>query len=236
MSQMQVPPVTLEDLYAFQAKHFPHALNAISPRTQPRTQPQPQPQPQSITNATYITTNPPYEVSTEDAEADEEDLGYYPDGTKRTLTDEQIRIFRHSEIHALLRERQLAKEEEEFQAKYGKTNDDDGHGDEKGGEVGEKIEAGEQVEHEQVRLDAKTPVASRTGTGTGTKRSADEAGSNEPAAKRRANSKSKSKTKSDTQEDVQLDYNEEQSVSHSNTRRQRPASQFAGRKIISYDD
>lgn len=41
---------------------------------------------------------------------DEEDLGYYPDGVKRTLTDEQIEIFRHSEIHALLRERQLREE------------------------------------------------------------------------------------------------------------------------------
>ena len=29
---------------------------------------------------------------------------------KRTLTDEQIEIFRHSEIHALLRERQLREE------------------------------------------------------------------------------------------------------------------------------
>lgn len=31
---------------------------------------------------------------------------------KRTLTDEQIRIFRHSEIHALLREKQLREEKE----------------------------------------------------------------------------------------------------------------------------
>ena len=34
-----------------------------------------------------------------------DDLGYYPDGVKRTLTDEQIAIFRHSEIQAILRER-----------------------------------------------------------------------------------------------------------------------------------
>jgi hypothetical protein len=37
-------------------------------------------------------------------------LGYYPDGTKRTLTDEQIAMFRHSEIHAMLRKRRLRKE------------------------------------------------------------------------------------------------------------------------------
>lgn len=44
-------------------------------------------------------------------------MGYYPDGAKRTLTDEQIRIFRHSEIHALRREKQAQEEEEEQCAK-----------------------------------------------------------------------------------------------------------------------
>jgi len=32
-----------------------------------------------------------------------DDLGYYPDGVRRTLTDEQIAIFRHSELEALRR-------------------------------------------------------------------------------------------------------------------------------------
>jgi len=41
-----------------------------------------------------------------DIEEEEDSLGYYVDGVKRTLTDEQIRIFRHSEIYSLLRERQ----------------------------------------------------------------------------------------------------------------------------------
>ena len=39
-----------------------------------------------------------------------DDLGYYPDGVKRTLTDEQIAMFRHSEIYSILRERQVLKE------------------------------------------------------------------------------------------------------------------------------
>ncbi|KAL8850471.1 MAG: hypothetical protein Q9221_004613 [Calogaya cf. arnoldii] len=43
----------------------------------------------------------------------EDDLGYYPDGAKRTLTDEQIAMFRHSEIYALQRKRQLRKENQE---------------------------------------------------------------------------------------------------------------------------
>jgi Protein of unknown function (DUF3807) len=44
---------------------------------------------------------------------DDDDLGYYKDGVKRMLTNEQIKIFRHSEIHTLLRERQRLREEEE---------------------------------------------------------------------------------------------------------------------------
>ncbi|RYP11155.1 hypothetical protein DL764_000226 [Monosporascus ibericus] len=36
-------------------------------------------------------------------EEEEDGLGYYPDGVKRTLTDEQIAIFRHSEIESLRR-------------------------------------------------------------------------------------------------------------------------------------
>lgn len=41
-------------------------------------------------------------------------LGYYPDGVKRTLTDEQIEIFRHSELHALEREKEKEDERKAF--------------------------------------------------------------------------------------------------------------------------
>lgn len=41
---------------------------------------------------------------------EDDDLGYYPDGVKRTLTDEQVAMFRHSEIYAIVRERQVRKE------------------------------------------------------------------------------------------------------------------------------
>lgn len=55
-----------------------------------------------------------------DAEKDEDadGLGYYPDGVKRTLTDEQIAIFRHSEIHSLLQEKKLRADEEELGEDY----------------------------------------------------------------------------------------------------------------------
>ncbi|KAI0882100.1 uncharacterized protein GGS22DRAFT_47775 [Annulohypoxylon maeteangense] len=45
-----------------------------------------------------------YEEYEEYYEEEEDDgLGYYPDGVKRTLTDEQIAIFRHSELESLNR-------------------------------------------------------------------------------------------------------------------------------------
>ncbi|KAG5984102.1 hypothetical protein E4U55_005976 [Claviceps digitariae] len=40
---------------------------------------------------------------------DEDDLGFYHDGVKRTLTDEQIAIFRHSEMRELEKRRNKAK-------------------------------------------------------------------------------------------------------------------------------
>ena len=40
----------------------------------------------------------------------DDNLGYYPDGVKRTLTDDQIAMFRHSEIYSIVRERQVHKE------------------------------------------------------------------------------------------------------------------------------
>ena len=50
---------------------------------------------------------------------EEDDLGYYHDGTKRTLTDDQIAMFRHSEIYAILRDRQVRKENRQADADNG---------------------------------------------------------------------------------------------------------------------
>ncbi|KAF7131309.1 hypothetical protein CNMCM5793_004423 [Aspergillus hiratsukae] len=86
MSNLKVPSVTMEDLQAFQAKHFPSS--------------------QQVTSLDYT-----YSETVDEEFDDDDGLGYYPDGVKRTLTDEQIRIFRHSEIHSLLRAKQLREEE-----------------------------------------------------------------------------------------------------------------------------
>lgn len=76
------------------------------------------------------------------ADADEEDdgLGYYPDGVKRTLTNEQVAMFRHSEIYAILRARQVARENRDDDSKEDRAavdraemnngRDDDGVGNE----------------------------------------------------------------------------------------------------------
>ncbi|KAI0521458.1 hypothetical protein F5B22DRAFT_538970 [Xylaria bambusicola] len=45
-------------------------------------------------------------------EEEDDGLGYYPDGVKRTLTDEQIGIFRHSEMEALRRADRAASKQE----------------------------------------------------------------------------------------------------------------------------
>ena len=67
-------------------------------------------------HAAHFPGHPPTQIqpSTE-ADAEEDDLGYYPDGVKRTLTDEQIQIFRHTEIHELIRARQLEQDAAEYE-------------------------------------------------------------------------------------------------------------------------
>ena len=82
--------VTQEDLYAFHARVF----GSPAPRQLLRT-----------VQDTY--DDPAYE---ENYQVENDDLGYYPDGAKRTLTDDHISMFRHSEIYSIVRERQVREE------------------------------------------------------------------------------------------------------------------------------
>jgi hypothetical protein len=59
------------------------------------------------------TQRPPAEVNTNTEYDQTEELGYYEDGVRRTLTDDQIRMFRHSEIQRLLLARRQQREKEE---------------------------------------------------------------------------------------------------------------------------
>lgn len=81
--------VTQDDLHSFHA----HIFGSPAPTQLFRTQ-----EPHSDT------------VYEDFVETQNDDLGYYPDGAKRTLTDDQIAMFRHSEIYSILRERQVHRE------------------------------------------------------------------------------------------------------------------------------
>ncbi|KAF2155820.1 hypothetical protein K461DRAFT_81858 [Myriangium duriaei CBS 260.36] len=84
MMDVQTLPVVTEDhLKSFHARHFPLA-----------------PAPSNF----FVTQEE------EEVDVDDDGLGWYPDGVKRHLTDEQIHIFRHSELHRLQRERELLTE------------------------------------------------------------------------------------------------------------------------------
>ncbi|KAK0864484.1 hypothetical protein LTR87_015794 [Friedmanniomyces endolithicus] len=89
----RIPVVTEEDLLRFQYSHY-------GDYTKPETW-----FVDAETALQYGSTLAP----------EEEGLGCYADGTRRTLTDEQIAMFRHSEIEHLLRERRPVREEEEYQ-------------------------------------------------------------------------------------------------------------------------
>ncbi|KAL6239309.1 hypothetical protein BDW75DRAFT_236502 [Aspergillus navahoensis] len=216
MAYVHIPPVTLEDLHTFQAKHFPSTLKPL--------------QSPSLPTHDASTKDPYANADEEDVCDEDDDLGYYPDGVKRTLTDEQIRIFRHSEIHALLRERQIKQENEEYErrleSKAGAEIQDGpdvpGPGENKDGE-NELISATASPKHDAIAV-------------AGRKRPANEAGSevraSQPASKR------KSSSKSGATSDVLLGYNEsgDAPTIASQPRGGQAAPQFMGRKIISYDD
>lgn len=75
----KLPAISQADLEAFHTKHFSEsALEHFATQ--------------------FLSSADHHEAG--QAEEDDDGLGYYPDGVKRTLTDEQIEIFRHSELEA----------------------------------------------------------------------------------------------------------------------------------------
>ncbi|KAH6990850.1 hypothetical protein BKA56DRAFT_667376 [Ilyonectria sp. MPI-CAGE-AT-0026] len=85
-----VPTISEDDLFSFHEKHFSQAAIASFGGTfMDRSG-----EHQSYSDMTYDTWE------------EDDDLGYYEDGVKRTLTDAQIEIFRHSELEALRKEQE----------------------------------------------------------------------------------------------------------------------------------
>ncbi|KAI1774654.1 hypothetical protein F4818DRAFT_68932 [Hypoxylon cercidicola] len=87
---IQVPEVSQAEIDSFHDAHFSHAAIQVFDAQFFR--------PENAQDDDQY-----YEECEEYYEEDDDGLGYYPDGVKRTLTDEQIAIFRHSELEALRR-------------------------------------------------------------------------------------------------------------------------------------
>lgn len=86
-SSSDIDALSQDDLFVFQGSHFgSNALNEVMN--------------QFSSQYSHV------------AEVEEDASDYYPDGSKRTLTENQIAMFRHSEIQALLRERRQQRERE----------------------------------------------------------------------------------------------------------------------------
>ncbi|ETS00620.1 hypothetical protein M419DRAFT_82975 [Trichoderma reesei RUT C-30] len=89
----KIPHITSDELLAFQQSHFSSEAAAEFGHTFISLPPQ----------ETFEAQ--PCEDWWEEDE-DDDGLGYYEDGVKRTLTDEQIAIFRHSELRELRRQQE----------------------------------------------------------------------------------------------------------------------------------
>ncbi|KAF4784768.1 hypothetical protein HER10_EVM0012196 [Colletotrichum scovillei] len=95
MPSFAAPSVSNNDLVAFFEAHFSGAAvrnfqaDFLNPHHQPDA---------AATNASVEEDGDVFE--------EEDDLGYYHDGVKRTLTDDQIAMFRHSELETIKREQE----------------------------------------------------------------------------------------------------------------------------------
>ncbi|KAI1058581.1 hypothetical protein LB506_000945 [Fusarium annulatum] len=89
-----IPNIFTDDLVAFHESHFSHTAVAVFGSEFLDSPSQDQTQDEAVDDTW---------------EEDDDSLGYYADGVKRTLTDAQIEIFRHSELETLRKEKERAK-------------------------------------------------------------------------------------------------------------------------------
>ncbi|KAK2758693.1 hypothetical protein FQN54_003383 [Arachnomyces sp. PD_36] len=165
-----------------------------------------------------------------DARYDENDvddeLGYYPDGVKRTLTDEQIKIFRHSEIQSLLRERRL-----EEQARLDEPDGDERNTSKEAEIRAETAERSFKVgNHEEDRIRGQPGLSdSKNGRTGGSKREGGLTASAKKKKTRNAGSHDTSMVTLDYDEDIPTDVG-------SGTFSSGPQASYMGRKMVSYED
>jgi hypothetical protein len=138
---------------------------------------------------------------------------------KRNLTDEQIRIFRHSEIHALLRKRQLEQDEAEYEARARKLSIDDT------ADPAVKTHREELVPDEGNVIDEK--IAHHTAHGQDQGRRQSSGG---------AKSKKRGYRQMRNEPEQTLDYEDAEQGPAPRARPTDPCAPFPGRRIISYED
>ena len=78
---------------------------------------------------------------------DDEELGRYEDGVRRTLTDDQIAMFRHSEIQRLLAGRRRQKELDEERSKKQQYDNERLQNKQKIVDAGSRFESDAVVHH-----------------------------------------------------------------------------------------
>ncbi|KAI6081576.1 hypothetical protein F4821DRAFT_249032 [Hypoxylon rubiginosum] len=149
----QVPEVSQAEIASFHDAHFSHAA-VQSFDTQFFHSERAQDDDQN------------YEEYEEYYEEEDDGLGYYPDGVKRTLTDEQIAIFRHSEIESLRRAKAKAdKDRLESAALLQEIKEEEEEEEE--GQLGADLKTSPPFQNEGITDDGKGDVKVEDGSEDG---------------------------------------------------------------------
>jgi len=102
-SELTIPTVSWDQIASFRGRHFsPAAQLSFFTHFIPGTTPTTTEQLVEATDEGECYGDDMDYAYEEHEHEENDDLGYYPDGVKRTLTDAQIAIFRHSEIQEML--------------------------------------------------------------------------------------------------------------------------------------
>lgn len=99
MTNIHVPSISIEDLLEFHKTHFSQEFKELD-NNSTNTQQEQQPSSTDLLNNTNKEKKKEQEECENGDDGNDDDdapLGYYPDGTKRTLTDEDIAYFRKME-------------------------------------------------------------------------------------------------------------------------------------------
>ena len=182
----------------------------------------------------------PEHHSSYDFDEEEDDgLGYYPDGVKRTLTDDQVAMFRHSEIYAILRERLVRKEnadadQDEVHSSSSKSTP--AAAAEGRAELKEGIEGDSDDEEEYARFLEMEQKEMQAEAARRNKRKRSIADGNDererpPTMRRIAREMDEA-----TADDTVLDYGEEDAPDGTASSRPQDLDKMNGRKKVSYED